>query len=295
MFGQKYRFRSKENVIKELENHRNCGGNWVFFYDDNFIAHKKRTKDLLSTMIEKKLTPPWTAQVRVEVAKDQELMDLMKKSKCNTVYIGFESINPETLKLYNKKQSLSDIESCIRLLHKNGTRIHGMFVFGADTDTTDTIHETVLFAKKNNIETVQFLILTPLPGTRCYSDLDRQGRIISKDWSIYDAHHVVFEPKLMSYYELQTETMQATKEFYSIPQIIKRAVKLDLFNVALKTYGRNVSRKWSKKNEYFVEYTKTITNAGRNIELAAKKTAEDIKEKFAELQLSGAVIKKELV
>ncbi|MBI5887578.1 MAG: B12-binding domain-containing radical SAM protein [Deltaproteobacteria bacterium] len=295
MFGQKYRFRNKENVIKELENHRNFGGDWVFFYDDNFIAHKKRTKELLSAMIEKKLTFPWTAQVRVDVARDQELMDLMKRSKCNTVYIGFESINPETLKLYNKKQSLDDIETCIKLLHKNGTRIHGMFVFGADTDTTGTIHETIRFAKKNNLETVQFLILTPLPGTRCYSDLEKEGRIISKDWSLYDAHHVVFEPKLMSYYELQSETMQATKEFYSIPQIIKRAVKLDLFNVALKTYGRNVSRKWSKKNEYFVEYTKTITNAGRNIELAAKKTAEDIKEKFAELHLSGAVIKKELV
>ncbi len=289
MFGQKYRFRSKENVINELENHRRFGGDWVFFYDDNFIAHKKRTKELLHTMIEKKLTPPWTAQVRAEVAKDQELMDLMKKSKCHTVYIGFESINPETLKLYNKKQSLNDIETCIKLLHKNGTRIHGMFVLGADTDTTDTIHETVRFAKKNNIDTVQFLILTPLPGTKCYRDLDKEGRIFTKDWSLYDAHHVVFEPKLMSYYDLQSEMIRATKEFYSIPQIVKRAVRLDLFNVALKTYGRNVTHKWSKKNEYFLEYTKTITNAGRNIELAAKKTAEDIKEKFRELQLSGAV------
>ena len=289
MFGQKYRFRSKERVIEELERHRDLGGKWVFFYDDNFCAHKKRTKELLSAMIEKKLTPSWTAQVRVDVAKDPELLDLMKRSNCHTVYIGLESVNPETLKLYNKKQSVEDITSCIKILHKNGIRIHGMFVFGSDQDTTDTIAETVRFAKKNDLESVQFLILTPLPGTKCYRDLDGEGRIITKDWSLYDAHHVVFEPKLMSYYDLQSETMRATKEFYSIFQIAKRAVRLDLFNVSIKAYGHNLTKKWIKKNQYFLEYTRALTSAGRNIELAAKKTAEDIKEKFRQLELSGTI------
>jgi radical SAM superfamily enzyme YgiQ (UPF0313 family) len=239
-------------------------------------------------MIENDLTPNWTAQVRVEVGKDPELLDLMRRSKCHTVYIGFESVNPETLKLYNKKQSVEDIEHCIKQLHKHRIRIHGMFVFGSDTDTVDTIHKTVKFAKKNNIETVQFLILTPLPGTRTYNELNEQGRIMSKDWALYDAHHVVFEPKLMSYYELQNETFKATREFYSIPQILKRAVRLDMFNVALKTYGRGVAKTWIRNNQYFFDYTKAITNAGRTLELAAKKTAEDIKEKFRQIELAGA-------
>lgn len=289
MFGQKYRFRSKERVLEELENHRKFGGDWVFFYDDNFCAHKKRTKELLHTMIQKKLTPKWTAQVRVEVAKDPELMDLMTRSKCHTVYIGLESINPETLKLYNKGQSVEDITNCIKTLHKKKIRIHGMFVFGSDTDTTDTIAETVRFAKKNDLESVQFLILTPLPGTRCYRDLDKEGRIITKDWSLYDAHHVVYEPKLMSYYDLQLETMRATKEFYSISQIVKRLARLDMFNVSLKAYGHNLTKKWIKQNQYFLEYTKALTEAGKRIELAAKKTAEDVKEKFNQIELSGSI------
>ncbi|MFQ5736783.1 MAG: B12-binding domain-containing radical SAM protein [Thermodesulfobacteriota bacterium] len=290
MFGQKYRFRDKERVIEELENIRRENKNWVFFYDDNFCAHKKRTKELLHTMIEKKLTPNWTAQVRVEIAKDPELLDLMKKSNCHTVYIGLESVNPATLKAYNKKQTVEDITACIKALHKKGIRIHGMFVFGSDLDTTDTIAETVKFAKKNDLDSVQFLILTPLPGTQCYRDLDREGRIITKDWSLYDAHHVVFEPKLMSYYELQHETVMATKEFYSIGQIAKRALKLDLFNVGIKTYGHNLTKKWIKKNANFVEYTQKLTSAGRTIELAAKKTAEDVKEKFHKLELSGSIV-----
>ncbi|MCC6503556.1 MAG: B12-binding domain-containing radical SAM protein [Deltaproteobacteria bacterium] len=289
MFGQKYRFRSKERVIEELENHRKFGGDWVFFYDDNFCAHKKRTKELLHTMIEKKITPNWTAQVRVEVAKDPELLDLMTRSKCHTVYIGLESINPETLKLYNKGQSVEDITNCIKTLHKKKIRIHGMFVFGSDTDTTDTIAETVKFAKKNDLESVQFLILTPLPGTRCYKELDEQGRILTKDWSLYDAHHVVYEPKLMSYYDLQLETMRATKEFYSIAQIAKRLVRFDMFNVSLKAYGHNLTKKWIKQNQYFLEYTRTLTEAGKKIELAAKKTAEDVKEQFSKIELSGSL------
>ncbi len=290
MFGQKYRFRSKERVMEELIHNRDHGGNWVFFYDDNFCANKKRTKELLQTMIDARVTPKWTAQVRVEIAKDPELLDLMKRSNCHTVYIGLESVNPETLKAYNKKQSVEDIENCIKILHKKGIRVHGMFVFGSDQDTTDTIAETVRFAKKNNIESVQFLILTPLPGTKCFRDLESEGRIITKDWSIYDAHHVVYQPKLMNYYQLQSETIRATKEFYSVGSIVKRAVKFDIFSVAIKTYGHKLTRQWEKKNQHFLEYTKSLTEAGRVIEHTAKKTAEDVKEKFRQLELSGAII-----
>jgi radical SAM superfamily enzyme YgiQ (UPF0313 family) len=243
-------------------------------------------------MIEKDLTPPWTAQVRVEVARDLDMVKLMRKANCKTLCIGFESVNPETLRAYNKKQSLEDMENSIRTLHKNRLRIHGMFVLGSDEDTTDTIHETVKFAKKNDLETIQFLILTPLPGTRQFHDFEREGRIISRDWSLFDGHHVVYEPKRMSYYELQTESMRATKLFYSVGQIARRALRFDLINVSLKTYARGLIKKWPKKNQYFIDYTKALTNAGRTIELATKKTAEDIKEKFRQLELSGTFVRR---
>ncbi|MFQ5480225.1 MAG: B12-binding domain-containing radical SAM protein [Thermodesulfobacteriota bacterium] len=285
MFGRKYRFRKTELVLEELRRNKEGGGKWVFFYDDNFVANKKRTKILLKAMIAEGLTPNWTAQVRVDVAKDPELMDLMKQSGCHTVYIGLESVNPETLEVYNKNQTVEDIEWCINKLHDKGIRIHGMFVFGSDYDNISTIHDTVRFAKKNDLETVQFLILTPLPGTGCYKDLDDAGRIVSKDWSLYDAHHVVFTPKHMSYYELQSETVQAARRFYSVPQILKRALKLDLFNVSLKAYGRSVTRRWIKGNQGFLKRTRQLTATGSNsVETMAKDTADDIKLKFSQLK-----------
>ncbi|MDH4099812.1 MAG: B12-binding domain-containing radical SAM protein [Nitrospirota bacterium] len=287
MFGRQYRFRSQERVLEELARHREMGGKFVFFYDDNFAANRQRTKELLRSMIEQNLTPPWTAQVRVEVARDPELMELMQRSNCHTLYLGFESVNPETLKAYNKRQTVEDIEKCIERLHAHNIRIHGMFVFGADDDTVDTIHETVKFAKENDLESLQFLILTPLPGTRMFHELESQDRLISRDWSLYDTHHVVFEPKGMTPYELQLETIKATARFYSMGQIAKRFVRLDMFNVSIKAYGRRLAKKWARKNESFLEYTKNITEAGRQIELAARNTAEDIRERFSQLEASG--------
>jgi len=266
MFGRKYRFRSKERVLEELARHRDSNGEYVFFYDDNFAANRERTKELLQSMIELGLTPPWTAQVRVEVARDPELMELMQMSNCHTLYLGFESVNPETLKAYNKRQTVEDIERCIERLHAHRIRIHGMFVFGSDEDTLDTLHETVKFAKKNDLESLQFLILTPLPGTRMFQELESQGRLISRDWSLYDTHHVVFEPKKMTPYELQLETVKATASFYSMGQIAKRLLRFDMFNVSIKAYGRSLTKKWARKNEPFLEHMKAITNAGRRIE-----------------------------
>ncbi|MEK7494191.1 MAG: radical SAM protein, partial [Patescibacteria group bacterium] len=279
MFGQKYRFRSKENVIKELRIHKESGGTWVFFYDDNFCANKNRTKELLREMIACGLTPHWTAQVRVEIAKDQELLDLMVMSGCHTVYIGLESINPETLEAYNKKQSVEDITNCIRILHQKGIRIHGMFVLGSDQDTKHTIDETVRFAKKNKLESVQFLILTPLPGTKCYRDLEQEGRILTKDWSLYDAHHVVYEPKLMTSYELQTLTFDAMKRFYSLWEAIKSITRFSLFHTGLKLYGYTTVKKFKRNSVHFVEFLRQY-KAGTPFVMPPQKTAEDFRKKL---------------
>lgn len=280
MFGHRYRFRSAERVLRELRYNKDRGGKWVFFYDDNFCADRMRTKELLRGMIAEGITPHWTAQVRVEVAKDPELIELMRRSGCHTVYIGFESINPLTLAAYNKKQSVEDIEKCIRILHKNKIRIHGMFVFGSDEDTVHTMRETAAFAKKNNLDSVQFLILTPLPGTKCYRDLEAQRRIISKDWSLYDAHHVVYQPLRMTCGELQLGMVDATKAFYTKGQIVKRAIRFDWFNASIKAYGHSLIKEWVKNNQYFIDHMQYISMAGKATALVAQKTGEDLKRRF---------------
>ncbi|MHA1765483.1 MAG: B12-binding domain-containing radical SAM protein, partial [Promethearchaeota archaeon] len=101
MFGRKFRFRSTENIIAELKQY-DPKKNAIFFYDDNFTANPKRTKKLLREMIKSGLTFSFSTQVRVDIYKDQELLDLMVKAGCEALYVGFESVDPDSLKEMNK-------------------------------------------------------------------------------------------------------------------------------------------------------------------------------------------------
>ena len=212
MFGKKYRFRSAESVVAEI---KEKDPEKIFFYDDNMAANRKRLKRLLQLMIDEGITVPWGAQVRTDVVRDPELMELMRASKCDFVALGLESVNQATLDSFEKSQTVGDIEHAIKVLHDYGIRAHGMFVLGADHDTPDSVSDTVKFAKKNKIDTVMLNILTPLPGTQQFEELDAEGRILERDWSFYDAQHVVFRPKQMTPYHLLQETIKANKRFYA--------------------------------------------------------------------------------
>jgi radical SAM superfamily enzyme YgiQ (UPF0313 family) len=105
MYGHAFRTHSVGRVLEELESHR--GNIYTFFADDIFTANKKRVKELLRGMIDRNLTPEWGAQVRTETVDDPELLQLMRDSNCFNVYVGFESNNPRTLKLFQQKQDLA--------------------------------------------------------------------------------------------------------------------------------------------------------------------------------------------
>ena len=244
MFGRKYRFRSAENIIEELKA-RNTKA--FFFCDDNFTADPKRTKILLGLMLLNKIDD-WVCQVRCDVTKDSELLDLMSRAGCKVACVGFESINPMTLKAYQKKQTLEDIISAVRSFHKRRIKIHGMFVLGGDDDSKKTILDTLKFAIKQRIDTIQMMILTPLPGTKVYEVLEAQKRIFTKDWCLYDGQHIVFKPKLLSARELQTSVMKAYAKFYSLYRSFSLLLNLHFRNAAFRLVGHVIIKKWMKQN-----------------------------------------------
>ncbi len=251
MFGRKYRFQSIDRVLDEI---KSAGEKpFVFFIDDNFTADKHRTKELLKRIIDEGVKLSWGAQVRTDAAADPELLRLMKKSGCTNVYVGFESINPSTLKLYNKKQGLEDVVESIRKFRGAGIRVHGMFVFGSDTDGPDTMRDTSRFARRMGIESVQFLILTPLPGTQVYREFKEQGRLLHSDWSRYDTMHTVFMPALMTPSELQRATFKAMAGFYSWRTIIKHLARFNFYCGMLSYYGKRTVRKAYEEGERYLK------------------------------------------
>lgn len=296
MFGRTGRFRSLENVIEELKWRR---PDKVFFYDDNFAINKKHTKELLEATLSAGLKFNWTAQVRADVARDRELLGLMRRTNCYITYIGFESVNPEALKEYNKRQNVEEMVESIRLLHEHGIMIHGMFVIGADSDTPATIRETVQFALRHKIDTAQFMVLTPLPGTPYYKQMEDSQRLLTKDWTFYDGAHVVYQPNGMSPYELQKESVMAMRRFYRLTECVKMIASLDFlvflgrFNLNLllgrwkkarrqlgvrvlrwfyRAYGHFLLRRWEGANRGFAERVRGL--ALRTRELTSKSGPE---------------------
>jgi radical SAM superfamily enzyme YgiQ (UPF0313 family) len=260
MFSQKMRYRSIDpddprSVIAEMKEKQAKKCRNVFFYDDNFNAYNARTKELLENIIRADVVPKgWTAQVRAtEIVKDRELLKLMRRTHCFMLYLGLESVNPRTLAEFNKRQSVEQIVEAIRILKEYGIRAHGMFVFGADEDTVESLRATADFAIKNDISTVQFMILTPLPGTRYFQTLHEQGRIFDYDWGRYDAHHTVFYPKQMSPRELQVETFEAMRRVYRLPRAAAPALRGNCLTGFFRLYAHNLVRTHVRSTGQYVK------------------------------------------
>ncbi len=244
VFGRKYRFRSAKNVLGELTTRK---ANMLFFCDDNFVAHVKRTRELLKLMADSRIGK-WAAQVRCDAANDQGMLELMRKAGCKVVCVGFESVNLDTLKAYQKKQTIDDIIHAIRSFHKHNISIHGMFVLGGDHDTKETVWETVKFAIKQKIDTIQMMILTPLPGTKVFEEFNAQKRIFSYDWELYDGQHVVFTPQLLSARQLQSTVAEAYTRFYSLYRSFSLLLKWSFRNAVLRFMGHRIVKEWTRIN-----------------------------------------------
>ena len=249
MYGHAFRTHSIDRVLEELQLHK--GNMYTFFADDIFTANKKRVKELLRKMIDRNLTPEWGAQVRTETVDDPELLQLMRDSNCFNVYVGFESINPRTLKLFQKKQDLAKIERSIERFHEHKIRIHGMFVVGSDEDDVETIDATAEFALKHDIDSVQFMILTPIPGSPDWDSLYDKGNkyVINRNWTLYDGHHAVHQPRRMSPYELQVAAINGMAKFYSWRGIMRKLLKRDLYYATIRYWGKKMIREWWKDDE----------------------------------------------
>ena len=243
MFGRTYRYRSPESVIAELEATRPSS---VFFYDDNFAADKRRLKTLLRMMIDRGVTPKWLAQVRTDVARDEELLELMKRSGCRRLALGFESVDQATLDGYGKSQTVEDIRRSIAALHRHGIKCHGMFVVGADNDTARTARDTVAFAEKHGIDSLMLNVLTPGLGTKQYELMDAGKRIFEDRWQFYDGQHVIYVPQQMTPLELQTGIAKGYRHFYSLRRSLRHLTRLRFGELVVHLWGWLYIRRWQR-------------------------------------------------
>lgn len=270
MFGKKFRAMSAERVIEEVSRTKLKD---VFFYDDNFTADKRRANAIMDGMIAGKFKKSWTGQVRVDVVKDPELVEKMAMSGCDRVYIGLESVNPASLKTMKKAQTPEDIKTAVSHLHRSGIKVHGMFIYGTDSDDKAAVAETMKFVKESCIDSVQFAVMTPLPGTEVFNNLESSGRLIHKNWDYYDGLHVVFWPEKFKPFDLQKLSMDSFKSFYSLGAAANEIMNLlgdrfitgyrdhtySLKNALFKAGGKFLLDKWDRVNKSYMSYLGSLS------------------------------------
>ncbi len=226
-FGGKYRNRPQAEVLAELRgltpfergtfSLKNC----VLFIDDNIISNRAYAREFLTRIADLKLN--WFGQASVNIASDPQILKLCQQSGCRGLFMGFESLSPETIAAMGKRVNHPDqYFDIVQKIHDHGIGIDGSFVFGFDNDDEGVFDRTLEFVLKAKIEVTYFSILTPYPGTRLHERLTREDRILTQDWSRYDANHVVFKPRTLTADQLLAGYHRVFKEVYSVSSIFKR-------------------------------------------------------------------------
>ncbi len=219
-FGGTYRPRPVARVIDEVRSLSRQAG-YIFFVDDNLVAHKAHTNALLDELKNYRLR--WVCQAPITIAKNADMLRKMMEAGCHGIFIGFESLNSKNIEVMGKKQNtVSFYEEAIRRIHDMGIGVYGSFVFGYDHDSPAVFDQYLEFANRTGIDGAFLPVLTPFPGTRIHKRLAEEGRILSHDWRLYDMATVVYQPKGMSVRELQEGFWQVNKGFYSLSSSLRR-------------------------------------------------------------------------
>ncbi len=257
-FGNKYRTRPVNDVIKEIEEFDTKD---FFFVDDNITGKPSNAKALFSALIPLKRT--WGGQTTISLAKDEELLSLYGRSGGKYAFIGFETLSESNLKKMNKSWNSPDgYGEAIKKIHKAGVSIVGSFIFGLDEDDTSVFEKTYRFIMDHNIDAAQFHILTPFPGTELYNEMDRQGRITDRDWSKYHTGEVIYRPKNMTPEELQRGYWWIYHKTYELRSMLRRGLRSPR-NIVYRL-GANLSYRNKARKMPVVDKVNAVNNVPDN-------------------------------
>ncbi len=219
-FGKTYRMRPVEEVVSEV---KSLDDGFVIFIDDNIVGNPKYAKELFRALIPLKIT--WGSQGSLTMVKDKELLELAAKSGCVSMFIGIESLSENNLAMVNKKfNKPKEYAQSIKKIHDYGIMVNGAFIFGFDHDDETIFEKTVEFVEENRIEVATYHILTPLPGTKLFRQLETEGRIFERRWEKYNGSYALYRPRLITEKTLEKGYNWAYQKTYSYKSIAKRVL-----------------------------------------------------------------------
>jgi radical SAM superfamily enzyme YgiQ (UPF0313 family) len=218
--NHRYQHRPLADVLKELGQIPRD----FIFVDDNIIADRAYARELFTAMIP--LHKRWVSQCSIDIADDAELLQLAHEAGCCGLFIGLETTSAENLAAMDKQFNQSGrYPQRLAAIRRMGIGIVAGIIVGMDGDGPQVFERTLRFLVQTKIDALQLNILTPLPGTPLFSDLESSGRITDSDWRHYDYRHVVFRPARMTAADLQGGADWLYRQFYRLDRVLWRFVR----------------------------------------------------------------------
>jgi len=219
IYRPEFRTRPVDEVIADIRSMKN---RYFVFWDDNFFGDPDYTRQLLTALAP--LRRRWAAQVSLDRCADDDLLHLARRAGCVYLFVGLESFSTASLSSVNKGfNHVEQYRPLIQRIHRHGISIQAGVIFGFDTDDHSVFQSTLDACEALGIDGVTVSILTPLPGTRLYDTMQREGRLLSEDWTHFNGKtRVAFQPCRMTPAELYAGFMWFRRRFYSLRSILKR-------------------------------------------------------------------------
>lgn len=228
--GKSFYTQLVDDALSEIER---LPGKHLYFLDDHLLGNSKFASNLFEGM--RGMNRVFQAAATVDSVLRGNLIEEAARAGLRSLFVGFETFSPENLRQSNKKQNLrKDYIEAVNRLHSLGIMINGSFVFGLDDDDKDVFKRTVDWGVKNAITTSTYHVLTPYPGTRLFQNMEKQDRILTKNWDLYDTRNVVYKTTKLSAEELKNGYDWSYKEFYKWSNIFKSSMNHDSVKHKLK-------------------------------------------------------------
>ncbi len=198
-------------------------GRHLYFLDDHLLGDRRFAEELFAGL--QGMGRVFQGAATVDSILRGDLIERAAEAGLRSIFVGFETLTPENLRRSNKRQNLGrDYKAVADRLHSLGIMINGSFVFGMDDDGEDVFRRTVDWAVEHGITTATFHIQTPYPGTRLHAQMQRDGRMLTRDWNLYDTRHVVYRPARLKPETLKEGYDWAYREFYRWSSIADAAL-----------------------------------------------------------------------
>src|SRR5262245_952356 len=208
--GRSFYTQRVDDALAEIDR---LPGRHLYFLDDHLLGDRRFARALFDGM--RGMNRLFQGAATVDSILTGTVIEAAAEAGLRSIFVGFETLSPANLKSSNKRQNLGrDYTAVTNRLHQLGIMINGSFVFGMDDDDEDVFRRTVDWAIEHGITTATFHIQTPYPGTKLFARMEAGGRIVTRDWDLYDTRHVVYRPARVAPVAVKDVYDCAYREFY---------------------------------------------------------------------------------